>query len=320
MSDHARQDKRYPSKHELIVQCSSWAEFAQLYATDVSKGGMFIATDAQLPILSEIALSLRLPEGHEVALRARVVHVMDTESAARDGKIAGVGVQFIELDAMRKQQIQQLVDFARAEGASANPTSTYASRLFETAASLPPSRVLDALPPDSVASKAIGGEVAAPPSRSPARANSGPLNSARPDATESRRPRRASSSSVGRAGDDIAPAQGGSKATQPPKPSDPAKLKLGMTHLAHKHFEQAIKTFELMVAENPGDRQAQQWVHIANARLRLKRNDEDGAAEHYQKALDVGEDNHEARKFVREHSSKKRLNSLPFGRYFTKKP
>ena len=93
-----------------------------------------------------------------------------------------------------------------------------------------------------------------------------------------------------------------------------------MTHLAHKHFEQAIATFEAMAKDNPGDRQALQWMHIAHARLRLKRNDEAGAAEHYQKALDSGEDNHEARKFVREHSTKKRLNSLPFGRYFVKKP
>ncbi len=319
MSDHARQDKRYPSKHQLIVQCNSWAEFAQLYATDVSKGGMFIATDEQMPVLSEIALSLRLPEGHEVALRAKVVHVIDAETAARGGKAAGVGVQFIDLDSMRKQQIQQLVDFARMEGATDNPTSTYASRLFEVSASLPPSRVLEALPP--AASIPIADADAAPPAaRTSARAG-GPLNSARPDATESRRPRRASSNSVGRAGDEIAPAQtAAARAGHPPKPTDPAKLKLGMTHLAHKHFDQAIKTFEQIVRDNPGDRQAQQWLHITNARMRLKHNDDEGAAEHYQKALDAGEDNHEARKFVREHSSKKRLNSLPFGRYFTKKP
>jgi len=319
MSDHARQDKRYPSKHQLIVQCSSWAEFAQLYATDVSKGGMFIATDEQMPLLSEIALSLRLPEGHEVALRAKVVHLIDAASAAAAGKSAGVGVQFIELDSMRKQQIQQLVDFARVDGASANPTSTYASRLFEVSASLPPSRVLEALPADANTATA-GTDPALPAARSSARAG-GPLTSARPDATESRRPRRASSSSVGRGGDEIAPAQASApRAGDPPKPTDPAKLKLGMTHLAHKHFDQAIKTFEQIVRDNPGDRQAQQWLHITNARLRLKHNDDEGAAEHYQKALDAGEDNHEARKFVREHSSKKRLNSLPFGRYFTKKP
>src|SRR5688500_5540743 len=152
MSDHARRDKRYPSKQQLLVQCESWAEFAQLYATDVSQGGLFILTDDPPEILSEIALSLKLPEGHEITLRARVVHVIDRETAARENREAGVGVQFIELDPVRKQQIHQLVEFARWEGSSQNPTSTLASRMFEAAASLPPSRVLDALPPDVASS------------------------------------------------------------------------------------------------------------------------------------------------------------------------
>ena len=48
-------------------------------------------------------------------------------------------------------------------------------------------------------------------------------------------------------------------------------------------------------------------------------NDDEGAAFHYQKALEVDEANHEARKFVRHYHTKKRLNALPFGRYFVKK-
>jgi uncharacterized protein (TIGR02266 family) len=302
MSDFPRRDKRYPAKQQLLVRCSSWAEFAQVYATDVSQGGMFIATDEPPEILSEIALSLQLPEGHEINLRASVVHVLDPESAARENKQAGIGVQFIDLDAPRRKQIHQLVEFARWEGTSENPTSTLASRMFEMSASLPPSRVLDALPSTPAAPAA-----AAPAATTPA---------ARPEPTASRRPRpRTASGNVSPPAEESAPA-----ATAPPKPTDPTKLKLGMTHLAHKHFEQAIKTFEGMVKDNPGDRLATQWLHIAQARLRLKRNDDAGAAEHYQKALDVGEDNHEARKFVREHSTKKRLTSLPFGRYFVKKP
>jgi tetratricopeptide (TPR) repeat protein len=114
-------------------------------------------------------------------------------------------------------------------------------------------------------------------------------------------------------------AAAGAAASTPPKPSDPAKLKLGMTHLAHKHHDQAIKTFEQMLRDNPGDRMAQQWLQITHARLRLKANDEAGAAAFYQKALEAAEDNHEARKFVREFASKKRLSALPFGRYFVKK-
>ena len=303
MSDEQRRDKRYPTHQRLLVRCESWAEFAQRYATDVSQGGMFIALADRPEILSEVDVSLLLPEGHEIALCARVVHVLDEATAASENKRAGIGVQFIDLDPIRKQQIRQLVEFARWEGVSENPTSTLASRMFEVSASLPPSRVLEALPASASGPAA--------PARNTA---SIPASSTRPGISASRRPGTVAASGRPRAAAEQEPS------TSPPKPTDQVKLKLAMTHLAHKRFEQAIKVFEEMVRDNPGDRQTQQWMHIAHARLRLKNGDEAGAAEHYQKALDVGEDNHEARKFVREHSTKKRLNSLPFGRYFVKKP
>ena len=128
MSDHGRQSKRHPSNHPLLVECESWAEFAQLYATDVSQGGMFIATDELPPILSEIGIKIRLPEGHEIALRANVVHVLSIEQAARERRPPGVGVQFIDLDPVRRQQIYQLVEFARWEGTSGQSSGSYASQ------------------------------------------------------------------------------------------------------------------------------------------------------------------------------------------------
>ena len=92
-----------------------------------------------------------------------------------------------------------------------------------------------------------------------------------------------------------------------------------MTHFAHRRFDQAAKVFEELVTETNGDRPAKHWLHMSRARMRLKSNDDAGAAEEYQKALESDETNHEARKFVREYSTKKRLASLPFGRYFVKK-
>src|SRR4029078_4299620 len=94
MSDQGRRDPRFSATQGLQVRCESWGEFAQLYAADVSRGGMFILTDRPLPILSEIEVVLRLPAGHEVQLQATVVHVIDPEQAARENKQAGLGVQF----------------------------------------------------------------------------------------------------------------------------------------------------------------------------------------------------------------------------------
>jgi len=326
MSDHARRDKRYPSMHLLLVQCDTWSEFAELYATDVSQGGMFIATDDPPPILSEIGVTLKLPEGHEIGFKANVVHVIDAQLAQRENRAPGVGVHFVELDPVRKLQIQQLVEFARSQGTAEVPTASYASRMFEVSTSLPPSKVLDALPlADPLAAGPVvsGRPLVAPPAqpevRQSKRATPAPRPAEQVEGGESRRTRRTASGSLAKSGDEIAPAQEGAQAADPPKPTDPAQVKLGMTHIAHKQFAQAIKTFEAILRDSPGDRQVLHWMHIAHARLRLKSKDEAGAAEHYQKALEALEDNHEARKFVRQYSTKKRLNSIPFGRYFVKK-
>jgi uncharacterized protein (TIGR02266 family) len=344
MTDSARRSKRYPSKQELLVRCESWAEFAQLYAADVSQGGMFILTSEAPPILSEIEVDLRLPEGHHIQLRATVVHVLPPEQAAIQGRQPGVGVQFIELDPMHKQQIYQLIEFARWDGSSNNPTASYASRLFETSAALPPGKVLDALPPD--ASQAKRNTSTQPGARTSSRATAS-ARATQPEMTapdmarktqpemtapdmarktSSERPRKptdpAPPANAQAASPSAPPAQPLAQApTETPtaKPLDMAKLKLGMTHLAHKRLDQAIKTFEALLVESPGDRQAGQWLYVARARARLKDDDEKGAIEHYQKVLEIDETNHEARKFVREHHQKKRLTSLPFGRYFVKK-
>lgn len=361
MTDTARRDKRFPSKQLLFVRCESWAEFAQLYAADVSRGGMFIETDQPPPILSEIEVDMRLPEGHSVLLKASVVHVFGAEQAEREGKRPGVGVQFVNLNSLQKQQIVQLVEFARWEGDS--PTASYASRMFETSTSLPPSKVLEALsernpvargslraggvhatqPAPASSNRAATAESAQPAPRSSLQAGSAaaenpqdvavkdekrrPLGSREPDAETGAESAERSTSPNPRArrsdGGHVVPAvkqPTPPPPAVPPRPLDAAKLKLGMTHLAHKRLDQAIKTFAEVLQETPGDKQASQWFHIAHARLRLRSSDADGAAEHYQKALEAEENNHEARKFVREHCSKKRLNSLPFGRYFVKKP
>jgi Tfp pilus assembly protein PilZ len=326
MTDSARRDKRYPSKHALLVRCDTWAEFAQMYAADVSQGGMFIVTDEAFELLVEVDVDMRLPEGHSVLLRATVVHVVGAEQAARESRPAGVGVHFVDLNPTHKQQILQLVEFARWEGDS--PTASYANRMFESSTTLPPSKVLEALSKESptesrkpaapASSRAAAGQSLRPSTRSSSRNKASPSGQAPQAQDDAGNGEPTGKSLDPRAKPSDGPSSPAAEAV-PPKPLDAAKLKLGMTHLAHKRFDQAIKTFEEVLKETPGDRQTTQWLQVTYARQRLKHGDPDGAAEHYQKALEADETNHEARKFVREHSTKKRLNSLPFGRYFVKK-
>lgn len=306
MPQSARKDKRHPAHYTLLVRCESWDDFVERYASDVSSGGMFIVTDDPPPVLSVVEVKMHLPEGHEVRLRARAVHVVELEAAAARGTHPGVGVQFEGLDELLKQQVQQLVDFARRQGSNASEASL-ASHLFEHAASLPPSEVMRSLRP----SKRIGGRTTASPSITSGAAGT----STRP--TKKRR-RTGPGTMGGRSGRPTEPGPSATSAAPKPRPSDPAQLKVALSHIAHRRHQEAVRAFEKMLADNPGDTEASKWIHVARARWCCDQSDEAGAAGEYRQALELDENNHEARKFVREYELKRRLNAIPFGRFFVK--
>ena len=161
MSDAPRRDTRVSTHHELLVRCESWQEFVQLYATDISQGGMFIQCTEPLQVFTEIEVQLRLPDGHDFALKASVVHVIEAEQAAREGLRPGVGVHFVHLDRMQRQQLQHLIEFARWEGASGQSAATYAHRMFEMSPSIQPGQIHKVLPP-APARSAVGVSMPAP--------------------------------------------------------------------------------------------------------------------------------------------------------------
>lgn len=314
MSDHARRTKRYRAHQGLALRCETWGDFVQFYATDISQGGLFIATETELKIMSVVEVRLDLPEGHQVPLKARIVHVVDKATAEAEGKEAGVGVEFMDLDDERKAHIHQLVDFARWEGSTGN--STFAAHMFERTAtfqtldevvmSLPP-QAPQAQPQDSAITQSGRPSHAAPQSGRPKRRRKRKRPPGDPRATgefeksevaggNSKRPKR-----------------------KPPKPSDPVQLKEAMTHFAHRRYREAIVEFQKVDAGNPGDIEANKWMCIAEARLAAADKDDETAAKHYEKALDFDENNHEARRFVRDFHRSKKLEALPFGRLFVRR-
>lgn len=330
MSDSMRRDKRYASPSGLVVRCESWGEFVQRYAADISQGGMYIVTDEPPAILSEIDVILQLPEGHEVQLRASVVHVIDPERAAGEGREPGVGVQFVGLDAQRKAQIYQLVEYARWEGSAGG--ASLASRMFEVSASLPPSKIIEQLPVDVRSAPPTASRRPVTPSTPSAAVHVEPVSSARPRQRRMSKAPTPAPGTVSRSTPAGARAAGPSgrpsgatpepqpAASLPPsKPLDAEKLKLGMTHLAHKRFDQAVAVFKELATESHADPQGHMWLALTHARVKLRDGDEAAAAEHYRRVLAFDEGHHEARKFVRDFHAKKRLSALPFGRYFVKK-
>jgi uncharacterized protein (TIGR02266 family) len=79
---------RYATLDQLVVA----------YSADLSKGGMFLASDQLLPVNSTLRLLLELPgHGGELSVSCRVVYLRDAVTAERTGKAAGMGIQFLDL-------------------------------------------------------------------------------------------------------------------------------------------------------------------------------------------------------------------------------
>jgi uncharacterized protein (TIGR02266 family) len=79
---------KYPSIDRLVVA----------YSRDLSRGGMFLATDAFLPLNAVIRLEIDLPDdGGRIPVTCRVVFVRDKAASIASGKPVGMGVQFLDL-------------------------------------------------------------------------------------------------------------------------------------------------------------------------------------------------------------------------------
>jgi hypothetical protein len=253
------------------------------------------------------------------------VQVLSHEQAQAVGKAHGVGLELADMDPERKRQIAQLLEFARWQGEQNDPNASFTRMLLEMSPSLPAAEVgyrLSLLPGKGPRSSDNPTAVAARRAAANTNSNSNrPPETGKTDPISRQRMRAASGPLTNRP-----PAEAAAPATQkpaapaaPPRPSDPVLLKRMLSEFAHKHYDAALRTSREMLESNPGDPQALRWQHMCDARLARARNDEAAAADHYALALPYDEENREAREYVRTHRRDKKLNSIPFGRYFTKK-
>jgi uncharacterized protein (TIGR02266 family) len=80
------------------------------YSSDLSKGGMFLATEQFLPINAVIRVNLDLGEGSaEIPIICRVVYVRDHAGARAVGKPCGMGIEFLDLSAECLQLIEAYI-------------------------------------------------------------------------------------------------------------------------------------------------------------------------------------------------------------------
>ena len=80
----------------VIVTVHSFPALQTLWAQDLSKGGLFVATQSSPPLGARLTVELRTAGG-TLSLRAEVVHVLDAVAARAAGHAPGVGLQLTDL-------------------------------------------------------------------------------------------------------------------------------------------------------------------------------------------------------------------------------
>jgi uncharacterized protein (TIGR02266 family) len=94
-ADKPRAYPRVPAR--LRVGWTSSRDFLSAYSQNISRGGIFIATDDPPALREILELSVELPDGlPPVKTRAEVVRRVTTAEAKRSGAVAGAGFQFID--------------------------------------------------------------------------------------------------------------------------------------------------------------------------------------------------------------------------------
>lgn len=102
-----RQETRYETA--LEVRFDNLPDFAVEYATNISKGGLFIRCPRPPAMRTRISLNLKLPSGEKVQIDAEVVHVLSPEQAAAMKTSPGVGVAFGPLPAEKRERLEGLL-------------------------------------------------------------------------------------------------------------------------------------------------------------------------------------------------------------------
>jgi molecular chaperone DnaK len=92
-------------------------EFVERFATNISRGGVFIRTRDPKPLGTQVDLELRLSQG-DLVVRARGVvrWIAEEDRAARPPAAPGMGIEFLALDEASRQVVERIVTHRESRG------------------------------------------------------------------------------------------------------------------------------------------------------------------------------------------------------------
>jgi uncharacterized protein (TIGR02266 family) len=112
----ATDNKRVAARlhHELPVAYRSVGSFLSDWATNISRGGLFINTRKPLPVGTEVKILVQLPgAAFPYELHGRVSRVTEYDNAAN--MVPGMGIEFTSIDEAKKHEIDAFVTRLRKE-------------------------------------------------------------------------------------------------------------------------------------------------------------------------------------------------------------
>ena len=104
----AQRRERARVKMQAAITMSSDNNFFNGFSTNISDGGVFIATVTQLPIGTEMDLSFSLPSGEQIKAHGVVRWTREVNDKTPD-IMPGLGVQFTQIDEAALAAIQDFV-------------------------------------------------------------------------------------------------------------------------------------------------------------------------------------------------------------------
>ncbi|MFP2903565.1 TIGR02266 family protein [Pyxidicoccus sp. 3LFB2] len=111
-------------EYELPVAYSSVSGFVTDWATNLSKGGLYINTDKPLPVDTVVRLLVTLPGAHfPVELKGRVTRI-NAMGAVAAHQSPGMAVEFVDVDDDKRSRIGEFVERLRSELPSNETLST----------------------------------------------------------------------------------------------------------------------------------------------------------------------------------------------------
>jgi CheY-like chemotaxis protein/Tfp pilus assembly protein PilZ len=103
---------------------------------DVSARGVFIRTEALLPVGEETELRMTLPDGSLLGLKARVAHMLTPSAAKALGRHPGMGFELIGSEGPSRLKLRAHVDSIKSENTNPGLSTTTQAIVIEQSAPL----------------------------------------------------------------------------------------------------------------------------------------------------------------------------------------